>query len=112
MSDNTTAAVLTPTQRELLRGEKEYTGEYAKQQRYARRQAIQSRVEASIEDFRLLHQAAKNNDPQTLPDIPIETWDALLSAVREVHPDPPVGDADTLRKLADELERKADRING
>ena len=46
--------MLTKTQRAFLKGEKEYTGEHAKQQRYQRRQAIKERVENTLQDFRLL----------------------------------------------------------
>jgi len=46
--------MLTKTQRAFLKGEKEYTGEHAKQERYQRRQAIKERVENTLRDFELL----------------------------------------------------------
>jgi len=46
--------MLTKTQRAFLKGEKEYTGEHAKQQRYQRREAIKERVENTLLDFKLL----------------------------------------------------------
>jgi hypothetical protein len=57
MSDERPNAMLTKTQRAFLKGEKEYTGEHAKQQRYQRREAIKERVENTLLDFQLLFEA-------------------------------------------------------
>lgn len=54
MGDERPNAMLTKTQRAFLRGEKEYTGNSAKQQRYERRRAIQERVQNTLLDFQLL----------------------------------------------------------
>lgn len=54
MSDEREGAMLTKTQRAFLKGEKEYTGENARQQRYQRRQAIKKRVQNTMLDFKLL----------------------------------------------------------
>lgn len=45
---------LTKTDRDFLTGEKEYTGENAKQQRYERREAIASRARRAFYDFAFL----------------------------------------------------------
>jgi hypothetical protein len=47
---------LTRTDREFLAGEKEYTGENAKQQRYERRRAIRERTRQAFSDFQFLLQ--------------------------------------------------------
>lgn len=54
MSDERPNAMLTKTQRAFLKGEKEYTGDSARQQRYERRQAIKERVRHTMLDFQLL----------------------------------------------------------
>jgi len=54
MSEDRPTAMLTKTQRAFLKGEKEYTGDHAKQQRYQRRKAIKERVENTLQDFALL----------------------------------------------------------
>jgi hypothetical protein len=55
MRDNDTArGALTPRQREYLRGEFEYEGQYASQERYKMRQRIKERVGAAMADFSLL----------------------------------------------------------
>lgn len=54
MADERPTAMLTKTQRAFLKGEKEYTGDHAKQQRYQRRKAIKERVENTLQDFALL----------------------------------------------------------
>jgi hypothetical protein len=54
MSEDRSTAMLTKTQRAFLKGEKEYTGDHAKQQRYQRRKAIKERVENTLLDFQLL----------------------------------------------------------
>lgn len=47
-------AMLTKDDRSFLRGEKTYSGEHAKQQRYQRRRSIRDRVHQSVIDFSLL----------------------------------------------------------
>lgn len=46
--------MLTETDRQFLKGKKEYTGENAKQMRYERRTAIRERVRQSLKDFSTL----------------------------------------------------------
>ncbi|WP_331234453.1 hypothetical protein [Natronorarus salvus] len=47
-------AMLTTEDRRWLTGEKSYSGEHAKQQRYQRRRDIRDRVRTSIRDFSIL----------------------------------------------------------
>lgn len=56
MSDDQTRdrGILTNTDRRFLTGDKEYTGDNAKQQRYQRRVAIRERVENGIRDLDFL----------------------------------------------------------
>ena len=53
--------ILTKTQRKFLTGEKEYSGEYAKQQRYQRRISIEDRLRNAIRDFRTLNATLSDN---------------------------------------------------
>lgn len=107
MSDDT-RSVLTPTQRDFLRNRGDYyTGEYAKQQRYDRREEIKERIETAADDLSWL----SKNEADFLSNVPEETWDELLEAVLRLHPNPPIADATVLRRLASELNKTADRID-
>jgi hypothetical protein len=46
--------ILTPKQRDWIRGELEYDGQYARQQRYKMRRRVKERVGAAMDDFSLL----------------------------------------------------------
>lgn len=63
---------LTETDRKYLRGEKEYTGENAKQMRYQRRQSIRDRTANAFRDFALLYH-----------DLPPEERRKVLATIRE-----------------------------
>lgn len=72
-------ALLTKTQRKFLTGERTYDGEYAKQQRYQRRRAIQERVFSGLLDGGILWQ-----------DLPAEQREEIFDAWRE---DPPADES-------------------
>lgn len=63
---------LTEVDREYLRGEKEYTGDNAKQMRYQRRQSIRERTANAFRDFALLYL-----------DLPAEEHEKVLKTIRE-----------------------------
>lgn len=72
---------LTPTDREFLRGEKEYHGEHAKQNRYQRRQGIAERTRAAFEDFALLFDTLDEHERNRIFDPPVEETTELMDAV-------------------------------
>lgn len=110
--ENRGSALLTQTDREFLRGKKDYSGENEKQMVYQRRRAIRDRVKASIVDLALL--TTHREEVEThLTKITVEEWDAALSCLRELHPDPPDEiDPEDLRSIASDLTEKADRLEG
>lgn len=60
---------LTETDRAFLTGEKEYTGENAKQLRYQRRQAIAERARQAFHDFSLLFDVLNEHERGRIFDI-------------------------------------------
>lgn len=59
-------AMLTQDQRAFLRGEKEYDGDTAPQQRWQMRERIQQRIRASLLDFRLLGDGLDSTDREKI----------------------------------------------
>jgi len=77
-------ALLTTEDRRWLRGEKQYEGEHAKQQRYQRRRDIRERVYNSLIDFSILFEHLEDAEREKLfgtpgPDQPTVTDDAELT---------------------------------
>jgi hypothetical protein len=66
---------LTDTDRAFLTGEKEYTGENAKQLRYQRRQAIAERTRQAFHDFGLLYDVLDEHERDRIFDIGDESVD-------------------------------------
>lgn len=60
---------LTQEDRRFLRGEKEYTGEYASQSRYERREAIAERARKAFGDFSLLLEGMNENERNRVFDV-------------------------------------------
>jgi hypothetical protein len=60
---------LTEEDRRFLRGEKEYTGEYASQNRYQRRKAIAERARKAFGDFALLHETLDRAERNRIFDV-------------------------------------------
>lgn len=60
---------LTDRDRKFLRGEKEYTGENAKQMRYQARRAIRERTRAAFRDFSLLYATLNENERKKIFNI-------------------------------------------
>lgn len=60
---------LTKVDREFLTGEREYTGENAKQQRYERREAIAARTRAAFRDFQLLYETLDEHERNRIFDV-------------------------------------------
>jgi len=74
---------LTKTDREFLRGGKEYTGENAKQQRYERREAIAARTRQAFHDFALLYDTLDEHERDRIFDPPRDDVFPLHDAVRD-----------------------------
>lgn len=70
---------LTDTDREFLRGEKEYSGENAKQMRYQRRRAIRDRTRGAFRDFSLLFETLDEKERNKIFDVgdDVEDLEAL-----------------------------------
>lgn len=66
---------LTQTDREFLRGEKEYTGDNAKQMRYQRRRAIRERTRAAFQDFSLLFETLDKSERDKIFDVGKDSMD-------------------------------------
>lgn len=60
---------LTRVDRDFLTGEKEYTGENAKQQRYERREAIAARTRQAFRDFALLYDELNEHERDRIFDV-------------------------------------------
>lgn len=60
---------LTQVDRDFLLGEKEYTGENAKQQRYERREAIAARTRQAFRDFSLLYETLDGHERDRIFDV-------------------------------------------
>lgn len=60
---------MTTTDREFLTGEKEYTGDHAKQSRYQRREGIAKRTRAAFADFALLYEQLDEAERNRIFDI-------------------------------------------
>lgn len=63
---------LTGTDKEFLRGEREYTGENAKQNRYERRQAIAERARQAFADFALLFDTLDEHERNRIFDTDVD----------------------------------------
>lgn len=74
---------LTEADREFLRGEREYTGENAKQMRYQRRQSIRERTRGAFRDFALLHDELDKTERNKIFDPPGEEVSPLLTALQK-----------------------------
>ena len=74
---------LTNVDREFLTGEKEYSGENAKQQRYERREAIAARARQAFRDFALLYDAVDQHERDRIFDVGDDMHDH--DAVNEFH---------------------------
>lgn len=61
-------AMLTTEDRRWLTGEKEYTGDHAKQQRYQRRRDIRERVRNSVLDFTILFDDLEEQERERIFD--------------------------------------------
>lgn len=78
---------LTPTDREFLRGEKEYD---SKQGRYARRQAIRERIQNSLRDFVLLFEYLDSDEIVRIfgPDnYPVGEWGGVANDPERTTPE-------------------------
>ena len=64
-----TSGFLSKEDRRFLRGEKEYTGEYASQNRYERRKAIAERARKAFGDFALLHETLDRAERNRIFDV-------------------------------------------
>jgi len=64
---------LTGADKEFLRGEREYTGENAKQNRYERRQAIAERTRQAFADFALLFDTLDEHERNRIFDIDVDS---------------------------------------
>ena len=64
-----TSGFLSQEDRRFLRGEKEYTGEYASQNRYQRRKAIAERARKAFGDFALLHETLDRAERNRIFDV-------------------------------------------
>lgn len=106
MSD--TSGFLTQTDRRFLRGEKKYTGEHAKQNRYQRRKAIAERTRKAFADFALLHAELDRHERNRIFDVgPHELGpapQAVLSAVGEEG-----GYSPTAEEIQDYIDQKEER---
>lgn len=60
---------LTTADREFLRGEREYTGENAKQMRYQRRESIRERTRGAFRDFSLLYDTLDEKERNKIFDV-------------------------------------------
>lgn len=63
---------LTDRDKKFLTGEKEYTGDNAKQLRYQTRRAIRERTRAAYRDFALLYEVLDENERNKIFDIDVE----------------------------------------
>lgn len=66
MGDN--KGFLTPADREFLRGEKEFSGDNAKQMRYQRRRSIRDRTRDAFRDFSLLFETLDDDELETIAE--------------------------------------------
>lgn len=77
---------LTERDRKFLRGEKEYTGENAKQMRYQARRAIRERTRAAFRDFSLLYNILDETERKKIfnvADEPLDTDGGLSRETRD-----------------------------
>jgi hypothetical protein len=74
---------LTSTDRAFLRGEKEYTGNHAKQQRYERRKAVRERTRAALWDFSILFHTLDDDELEKVRTVPIDERDQYDRAVSD-----------------------------
>lgn len=77
---------LTERDRKFLRGEKEYTGENAKQMRYQARRAIRERTRAAFRDFSLLYATLDENERKKIfnvADDPLDVDGGLSRETRD-----------------------------
>ncbi len=74
---------LTKTDREFLTGEKEYTGENAKQQRYERREAIAARTRQAFHDFALLYDTLDEHERDRIFDLGVSQEGGRVVVDRE-----------------------------
>lgn len=72
---------LTETDRAFLTGEKEYTGDNAKQLRYQRRQAIAERARQAFHDFSLLFDVLDEHERDRIFDVPAERHEEFHDAL-------------------------------
>jgi len=82
----TESGFLTERDRKFLRGEKEYTGENAKQMRYQARRAIRERTRAAFRDFSLLYATLDENERKTIfnvADDPLDVDGGLSHETRD-----------------------------
>jgi hypothetical protein len=71
---------LTDTDKEFLRGEKEYTGKNAKQSRYERRRAIRDRTLHAIADLELLYETLSEDEYEKI--VQSDAFDGRFSRSR------------------------------
>lgn len=74
---------LTERDRKFLRGEKEYTGENAKQMRYQARRAIRERTRAAFRDFSLLYATLDENERKKIFNVADDPLDVDGGLTRE-----------------------------
>ncbi|WP_227357684.1 hypothetical protein [Haladaptatus salinisoli] len=73
--------MLTKKQREFIRGEYEYEGEYASQKRYQQRKAIRERVRNSLYDFTELFEHLDENEREKIFSPPEDEREPLNQAL-------------------------------
>ena len=98
-----TSGFLSQEDRRFLRGEKEYTGKYASQNRYQRRKAIAERARKAFGDFALLHETLDRAERNRIFDVgPTEDPPVMRAIDKE-------SDAPSREELQEYLDRTEER---